>query len=325
MARRTPICAEQDCGEHTSRSNHPLCRPHWVESQEGVIDKCPNHPMVWKPSGFPVCRTCRSQARSYTRTSNSSGVMRIQEDTRGWDVGPSKARNVQPAVKAVSRVRKNLNEHFSECKNSETNTIQFLVEPVLRGLGWEIDDPEQVFREYKPHIKNRVDIALLEGGIPRVMVEAKRLDRDYDPAYRQQIDRYASFMDEGIAVLTNGRFWHISLVHNGKADDRDTTDISQGNPEEVAKNLLSAIGKGVIRISAGKPSELSTITDRLRSYRLKESKRRNKRAFTIFSDETIELIASKKPLSIQELADIKGIGPMKLKEHGAEILAIVKG
>ena len=84
-------------------------------------------------------------------------------------------------------VRRNMTAHESACVNNEANTIQFLIMPMLRGLGWNDDDPAQVIREYKPAGKRRygqsmaVDIALLDHGVPKVFVEAKRLDREYDP------------------------------------------------------------------------------------------------------------------------------------------------
>ena len=106
----------------------------------------------------------------------------------GWPTAPrrqprlgSAARSepvdaLPPAVvEAVERVRLNLNK--SESSNHEANTIQFLIIPMLRGLGWEDDDPQQVIREFKPAGKQRlrtslaVDIALLVSGVPKVFLK----------------------------------------------------------------------------------------------------------------------------------------------------------
>ena len=107
--------------------------------------------------------------------------------------------------------------------NNEANTIQFLIMPMLRGLGWDDDDPAQVIREYKPAGKRRfgqsmaVDLALLDRGVAKVFVEAKRLDREYDPEYTEQLDKYASYLDDGgVAALTNGRHWLIHTVVKGE-------------------------------------------------------------------------------------------------------------
>ena len=222
--------------------------------------------------------------------------------------------------------------HSRECTNHESNTIQYLVEPMLRGLGWDFDDPEQVRREYRPKVDQRygkrgkaVDIALLENGDPKVFVEVKRLDRDYDPAYKEQIEGYASYMQVGTAVLTNGKYWIVSPVLHGMLKGDNVIDVSQGNPEQVGEKLQSVIGMHTQRNGNGKSVRSSDIKDRLSEYRLRESRRRNRPAFAIFTDKTIELIAYQKPNSLQELSTIKGVGPSTLKEHGDAILNIVKG
>ena len=83
--------------------------------------------------------------------------------------------------------------------NHETSTIQHLIMPMLSGLGWLVF-PDQVIREYKPAGRDRyrqaiaVDIALLENGKPRIFVEAKRLDREYNLEYEEQLEKYASLL-----------------------------------------------------------------------------------------------------------------------------------
>ena len=125
--------------------------------------------------------------------------------------------------------------------------------PMLRGLGWDDDDPKQVIREFLPAGKHRfrqaiaVDIALLEKGVPKVFIEAKRLDREYDPGYEKQLAKYAFHLDDGgIAALTNGRHWLVHTVFNGRMRHRLTIDIADGDAEFVARELGKAIGKGVI-------------------------------------------------------------------------------
>ena len=96
-----------------------------------------------------------------------------------------------------------MREYSKECENHESNTIQYLIEPMLLGLGWKVYDPSQVIKEFKPAGKRRwgqaiaVDIALIEKEVPKVFVEAKRLDRDYDSDYMEQLAKYADYLDEG--------------------------------------------------------------------------------------------------------------------------------
>ncbi len=223
-----------------------------------------------------------------------------------------------------------MEEHSKECENHESNTVQYLVEPMLRGLGWDISDPNQVIKEFKPAGKRpkrqaiAVDIALVEKGIPKVFVEAKRLDRHYDPDYSAQLDKYASYLDKGIAVLTNGRFWLVHEVINGYTKHLFTIDMQdEEDVEAIAERLKNAIG----RDAKGNPKLASpeTIAGNLRKYREREAKRRNHPAYSILKDETINLIATQQPTDLRQLGNIRGVGPSTIEQHGAAIITIIRG
>ena len=331
MARRTPICAEQDCGEHTSRSDHPLCYLHWQAFQEGIIDECPNHPGVCMPVEHGVCRQCYGQNRRTVKTTPSVAEERERYGIggSGWDTAYSEPKAIPLSAETVSRVLSNMSYHYNECTLSERNTIQYLIKPILECLGWDFSNPEEVREEYNPEGKRpyrnpAVDIALFEDGIPKVFVEAKRLDHDYVPDFKKQVDKYASYMkNSGIAVLTNGRFWRVSPVRNGRTENVEIIDISKESAEDVARRLHAAIGKSTSKGANLRFRPPNDIKEQLREYRYMEATRRNKPAFTIFTDETIDSIAAQKPRSERELESIKGIGPKKLREHGTAILEIV--
>ena len=332
MASTKRVCGEQDCNEYTSRANHPLCRSHCTASKAETIDECPNHSGVYKPSKYPVCRQCYVENTQIGKTTHSVAEKRERYSTGGWDkpyIGP---KTNPSSTEAVSRVRRNMREHATECTNHESNTIQYLIDPILRDLGWNLDDPNQVRREYRPAEKQRrgkrgiaVDIALFENGTPTVFVEAKRLDRDYDPVYKEQLDKYTSYLDEGTAVLTNGRFWLVSPVRSGMTENLRVIDISQGSANNVIGELRSVIGKSTSSKAIRSSEPPSDIKEKLKEYRTREYKRHNKPAFTIFNNETIELIAAKRPSDLKALASIKGFGPLRIEEHGAAVLKIVKG
>lgn len=356
------VCGYQDCGERTRRPDHPLCYPHYLASQNGEIDECPNCPGVYKLSGYRLCRSCGRQApagagvRQQTQAPAGAGVrQQIQDDSRGWNQQPAPELKSVPrqAVEKVDLVRWNMKEHERACVNNEANTIQFLIMPMLRGLGWDDDDPAQVIREYKPAGKRRfgqsmaVDIALLDRGVAKVFVEAKRLDREYDPEYAKQLEKYASFMDDGgVAALTNGRHWLIHAVVNGGTRHRLTIDVAEGDAESVARELNNAIGRDVVcggvdevdkpaagvsgqrrtrPVAAARRRDPGAIADRLKAYREREARRRGQPHYTILKDDTIGLIAEHQPTDLGRLGGIKGVGPSTLEQHGAAIIEIVRG
>lgn len=196
---------------------------------------------------------------------------------------------------------------------------------MLRGLGWDVYDPSQVIKEFKPASKRpiAVDFALIKKEVPKIFVEAKRLDRDYDPDYKAQLDKYASYLEGGIAVLTNGRFWLVHTVVNGYTEHLITIDIAEGDAESVAGKLNNAIGRDAGGYPNPKPVSPETIAENLRKYRQREAKRHNLPAYTILKDETISLIATQQPTDLQQLYDIRGVGPSTIEQHGAAIIKIV--
>ena len=344
------FCGEQDCDERPNRPNHPLCYSHYQAFQDGDIDECPNCPGVYKPSEYPVCRRCYSQRPQRAQAARTDAPRQHQDDSRGWNRQPTDepvAALPSAVSEAVKLVRRNMGTHERECVNHETNTIQYLIMPMLSGLGWNDSDPEQVIKEYKPGGKQRygqakaVDIALLENGTPKIFVEAKRLDRDYVPGYGEQLDKYASFLgDGGIAVLTNGRHWLVHEVANGKTRHPRTIDINEGAVEDVARKLYNIIGRAaaghaVVKAAPNRaplrpatvlqPPRAGTIVENLRQYRESERRRRGVPPYTIFRDETIDLIAAQRPTDLRQLGNIRGVGQSTLQQHGSAIITIVRG
>ena len=336
------FCGEQDCDESLNHPNHPLCYSHYQNFQDGNIDECPNCPEVYKPSEYPVCRRCYSQTRQPVQTAGQANFrQQSQDDSKGWNRQPTD----EPAVglpssvfEAVKLVRRNMTAHESVCVNHESNTIQFLIMPMLSGFGWNVYDPEQVIMEYKPAGKQRyrqaiaVDIALFENGSPKIFVEAKRLDRAYVPEYEEQLDKYASFLgDGGIAALTNGRHWLVYAVTNGKTQHRLTIDMAEGASEDAASKLYNVVGRiaagNVVERAAPKrtPPRPEDIAESLRQYREREGRLRRQPAYTIFTNETIDLIATQQPTDLRQLGNIRGVGPSILQQHGSAIITIVRG
>ena len=336
------FCGEQNCDERPNRPNHPLCYSHYQASQDGVIDECPNHTGVYKPSEYPVCRRCYSQTRQPVPTAVQTNFrQQPPDDSKGWNRQPPDepaAALSSPVFEAVKLVRRNMTAHESVCVNHESNTIQFLTMPMLSGLGWNVYDPEQVIMEYKPAGKQRyrqaiaVDITLFENGSPKIFVEAKRLDREYVPEYEEQLGKYASFLgDGGIAALTNGRHWLVYAVTNGKPQHRLTINMAEGAAEDAASELYNIIGRAAVGNAVERAAPKQTpprpedIAESLRQYREREGRLRRQPAYTIFNNETIDLIATQQPTDLRQLGNIRGVGPSILQQHGSAIITIVRG
>ena len=339
MTASAHICHEQDCAYPTNRPDHHLCYDHYLESTDGAISLCPNCRFAYKPTEYPICRDCYGERRSGERQPGDHvGGM-------GWEEPPAQtAYTPSSAVRAVEFVRRNMREFETACNNHESNTTQYLVDPILQGLRWNTSDPSQVQKEYYPERRRRyrrsirVDIALLRNGNPVAFIEVKRLDRNFSQEYQSQLEDYASYLGNGIAILTNGRFWQVQDVTNGVATHSATIDIWKDSADSVAERLSRLLGN-ISAASVNQPTRSAPrvarqhrrtptgeqITDALKEYRGREAQRRRRPAYTIFNDETIAQIAAVKPANYNELQSVKGVGPTTVKQHGAAILKIVAG
>jgi len=100
-------------------------------------------------------------------------------------------------------------------KIGEQNTKAALVEPVLRALGWETENVDEVRREYKRRPQDKpVDYALMLNREPALFVEAKGLDEDLaDRRWASQIISYASVAGVAWVALTDGDEYRIYNAH----------------------------------------------------------------------------------------------------------------
>lgn len=114
-----------------------------------------------------------------------------------------------------------------------------------------------------------------------------------------------------------------SRTPGGRATRRRSRFLDGLWPEPAA---ASSRGRG--RVARGGPltGEFDAgLYDRLASWRSGVAVDAGLPAFTVLVDRTLEAIAELRPATLPELAAIKGMGPAKLAQYGATILAIVAG
>jgi ATP-dependent DNA helicase RecQ len=62
---------------------------------------------------------------------------------------------------------------------------------------------------------------------------------------------------------------------------------------------------------------------RLRDWRLAESRRSGVPAYVVFHDSTLAELALRRPRTAAELAAVPGVGPAKLERYGAAVLEVL--
>lgn len=74
----------------------------------------------------------------------------------------------------IETLRERIQAHRAYLEGNETRTRQVLIDPMIRALGWDVENPDSVELEYGIEGK-RADYALMGSERPIAVVEAKVL------------------------------------------------------------------------------------------------------------------------------------------------------
>lgn len=117
-------------------------------------------------------------------------------------------------IEVIKKLRNRINK-ISNKNIGEQNTKSTLIEPLLTVLGWDVEELEEVTREFrrKPQ-DNPVDYALFMFRSPCLFIEAKSLSKDMnDRKWISQTLGYATVVGVEWCVLTNGDEYRIYNSH----------------------------------------------------------------------------------------------------------------
>ena len=137
-----------------------------------------------------------------------------------------------------------LDERLAELDEARIKSA--VIEPILRGLGWNTKDPDELWPEYpvNDEEKERVDYALLIGKTPKVFVEVKRGGEPLE-RHQRQFMGYA-FHGVQIAALTNGATWWFYLPIREVSWERRkvaTVELDRQNSNQIARTLDNLLSK----------------------------------------------------------------------------------
>lgn len=163
---------------------------------------------------------------------------------------------VRELLEAIERVRERIERHGSKLSQNEMLTRYALVDPILRALGWDTEDPEQVVPEFSTKA-GRADYALLVKGEPYIIVEAKPLGATLTNAAQQGVNYCVT---EGIPyfVCTDGNRWVIYDTHKPvKLEEKviAQAEISSGGDVnyDAARQLLALWRPAMPEVKVAKP------------------------------------------------------------------------
>jgi hypothetical protein len=163
---------------------------------------------------------------------------------------------VRELLEAIERVRERIERHGSKLSQNEMLTRYALVDPILRALGWDTEDPEQVVPEFQTEV-GRPDYILHCADL-RIGVEAKRLgadERTFEQAYLRALPLWQSREIRYYAITDGDRWilWDISKPRTQNPEPIVDIRLSRDNPGDAARQLLALWRPAMPEVKVGAP------------------------------------------------------------------------
>ena len=103
----------------------------------------------------------------------------------------------------LSKISKQVKTQLQQMKNNEAATINVSVQPVIRALGYDMENLSEVYPEYPILNMDAVDYAIMRDGKPKIFIEAKNANVALDKHWKQ-LFQYFNADDVIVGILTNG-------------------------------------------------------------------------------------------------------------------------
>ncbi len=149
---------------------------------------------------------------------------------------------------------------------NESTLQTSIVLPVLRALGWNTSDPDQVRLEHNVanHLKGRADIALLGDHKPLALIETKaprRLLENVDK-YRNQLFEYCRLLQITSGVLSNGKEWYFYYLGDSTIP-ADVIDLLKDDIPQSAAKLRRFLSREKILDGSARSFTEEALTQRI--------------------------------------------------------------
>jgi hypothetical protein len=149
------------------------------------------------------------------------------------------------AMELFEELKRRIDDHGDYLRESEYRTRILLVDPLLRLLGWNVEDFHCVEIEFRTaqSVNERADYVLKNGESKIAIVEAKKLGAPMRPKERRQAKEYADYADASQCVLTDGARWLLYDLNQGRNPDTMQPwvefDIENDVPEQLVLRCLA--------------------------------------------------------------------------------------
>ncbi len=157
---------------------------------------------------------------------------------------------LESLLELVETLKADIDEHGDKLRQSEWITRYALIDPLLRELGWDTEDPSLVIPEYQSGHR-RADYALLGDGKPLIMLEAKKLGTPLRDSVLSQGIQYC--LEEGTKhfSVTDGQSWEVYETHRPVPIEQKRVVEFDIKNQEAAEVCLKALALWKPSVQAG--------------------------------------------------------------------------
>ncbi len=145
----------------------------------------------------------------------------------------------------IEKLRERIDTHGDALRQSEALTRYALIDPLLRELGWDTEDPDVVVPEYRVQNNQIADYVLYQDGDPAIVIESKKLAEPLrDGKALDQGILYCAYTGAGYFLLTDGNSWE--LYESGKTSPIINFDLTGGSAADACLKALALWRPSVI-------------------------------------------------------------------------------
>lgn len=143
-------------------------------------------------------------------------------------------------IKIIDKLKNRINEFYDKLSRNEALTRYALIDPFLRVLGWDIENPGEVIPEFTTEA-GVPDYALLQNNKLLIFIEAKALGKLKDVDHVKVVS-YAVTKGVPYLVITDGDSWLVyDLYRPGNIKEKQVVSwtISKDDAVAIAFKALS--------------------------------------------------------------------------------------
>ncbi len=148
---------------------------------------------------------------------------------------------LESLLELVETLKARIDTHGDQLRQSEALTRYALIDPLLRELGWDTEDPDVVRPEYESD-HGRADYALRGDGKTVMMVQAKKLGTQLRDSVLSEGINFCLMEGATYFSVTDGQTWEVYETHRPVPIDEKRVvefDLQAQSPAAVCMKALA--------------------------------------------------------------------------------------